>query len=56
MAKKLTKSARSCISKQIKKHCRKKRGKCRNAEDRMQAVAIGYSICRRKGYRIGKAR
>jgi hypothetical protein len=56
MAKKLSKAARACVSRQIKRHCRKKRGKCKRAAGRAQAAAIGYSVCRRKGYRIGAAR
>ncbi len=45
------KPARNRVSRQIAKHCRKKRGKCRNAAGRAQAAAIGYSQCRRKGFR-----
>lgn len=49
-----TKAAKACVSKEIAKHCRKKRGRCRKVADRRQAVAIGYSICRRKGFRSVK--
>jgi hypothetical protein len=45
----LSKAAKACISHEIAKHCRKKRGKCRKASTRAQAIAIGFSVCRRKG-------
>jgi len=44
-------AARACISEEIARHCHKKRGKCRTKKQRMQAVAIGYSMCRRAGHR-----
>ena len=50
MVKKPSKAARDCVSHEIAKHCRKKSGKCKGKVLR-QAVAIGYSICRRKGFR-----
>lgn len=43
--------AQACVSREISKHCKKKRGRCRLPKDRKQAVAIAYSICRRKGLR-----
>lgn len=46
-----SKAAKSCVSREIAKHCRKKRGRCRRAAERKQAVAIGFSICRRRGFR-----
>jgi hypothetical protein len=50
--KQLSTKARACISEEISKHCRKKRGKCRRSKKaRKQAAAIGYSICRRAGHR-----
>lgn len=45
-----SRAASSCVSREIAKHCRKKRGKCKRAKERKQAIAIGYSICRRKGF------
>ncbi len=45
-----TKAAKKCVSREIAKHCRKKKGKCRKAAERKQAVAIGFSICRRRGF------
>lgn len=53
MAKRLSKKAKACVSREIAKHCRKKRGKktCKRADVRAQAAAIGFSICRRKGLR-----
>ncbi len=47
----LSKAAKACVTHEIAKHCRAKPGKCRKVAKRMQAVAIGYSICRRKGHR-----
>lgn len=47
----VTKAAKACVSTEIAKHCRKKRGRCRRAAERKQAVAIGYSICRRRGFK-----
>lgn len=49
-----SKAAKACVSREIAKHCRKKRGRCRRAAERRQAVAIGFSICRRKGFRSVK--
>ncbi len=46
-----SKAAKVCVSTEIAKHCRKKRGKCRKASERKQAVAIGFAICRRRGFR-----
>jgi hypothetical protein len=46
-----SKAASACVSREIAKHCHKKRGKCRRAKARKQAIAIGYAICRRKGFR-----
>lgn len=48
---KMSKAASTCISRQIKKHCRKKRGKCKDAKKRAQAIAIAFSQCQRKGFR-----
>lgn len=47
-----TPAAKLCVSREIAKHCRKKRGKCRKADERKQAAAIGYSICRRLGFKF----
>lgn len=47
---KASRAASECVSEEIAKHCHKKRGKCRRAKERKQAVAIGYAICRRKGF------
>jgi hypothetical protein len=44
-------AASECVSDEIAKHCHKKRGKCRKKAARKQAIAIAYSICRRKGFR-----
>lgn len=49
--KKPTKAAKACISHEIAKHCGKKKRRCKNARARKQAVAIGFSVCRRKGFR-----
>lgn len=51
MAQKLSKAAKACVSEEISKHCRKKRGRCKRVAERKQAVAIGFSICRRRGFR-----
>ena len=54
MAKKLSKAAKKCLSMEIAKHCEGKQGKkktCKNLKVRRQAVAIGFAICRRKGFR-----
>jgi hypothetical protein len=48
----LSKAAQACVSHEIAKHCHKKRGKCRRKKERKQAIAIGYSICRREGHSI----
>jgi hypothetical protein len=49
--------AQSCVSREIAKHCRKKRGKgCKIPSVSKQAQAIAYSICRRKGFRSIAAR
>jgi len=48
---KLTKAAQRCVSEEISRHCRKKPGRCKNPRERKQAVAIGFSICRRRGFR-----
>jgi hypothetical protein len=47
----LTGAAKQCISDEIRRHCDAKPGKCRKAPARKQAVAIAYSVCRRKGSR-----
>lgn len=44
--------AKACVSHEIAKHCRKKRGKCKKVATRKQAAAIAYSVCRRKGLRL----
>jgi Family of unknown function (DUF6496) len=49
--KRTSRAASECVSEEIAKHCHKKRGKCRRAKERKQAIAIGYSICRRKGFK-----
>ncbi len=46
-----SKAAKDCVSKEIAKHCRKKRSRCKKAKERKRAVAIGFSICRRQGFR-----
>lgn len=51
MTRRLTKSAQACVSNETAKHCRKKRGRCKRSTERKQAVAIGFSVCRRKGFR-----
>jgi hypothetical protein len=51
-----SKGARDCVSHEIAKHCGKKRGKCKGAKARKQAVAIGFAVCRRKGFRSIRAR
>jgi hypothetical protein len=48
----MTKAAKACIARQIKKHCRKKRGKCGKPAARAQAVAIAFSQCKRAGFRV----
>lgn len=48
---KLSKAARVCISEEISRHCRKKRGRCKRVAERKQAIAIGFSVCRRRGFR-----
>ena len=50
----MTKAAKACIARQIKKHCRKKRDKCKKPAARAQAVAIAFSQCGRKGFRLPK--
>lgn len=45
----LTRAAAKCVSEEISKHCRKKRGRCKGPKHK-QAIAIGFSICRRKGF------
>jgi hypothetical protein len=47
-----SKAAKACVSREIRKHCGKKRGKCRKPAARAQAVAIGFSVCRRKGFKV----
>jgi len=51
-----TQAAKDCVSHETAKHCRKKRGKCRKSAARAQAVAIAFSVCRRKGFRLPKGR
>lgn len=48
-----SKRARKCVSDEIAKHCRKKRGKktCKRPEVLAQVQAMSYNICRRKGFR-----
>lgn len=46
-----SKQAKSCVSREIKRHCHKKRGKCKRESERKQAVAIAFSMCRRRGFR-----
>ena len=48
---KSSKAAQECVSREIAKHCHKKRHKCKTVKERKQAAAIGYSICRREGFR-----
>lgn len=48
---KTSRAASDCVSHEIEKHCRKKRGKCKKAKARKQAIAIGYAVCRRKGFK-----
>jgi hypothetical protein len=48
---KLPRKAQACVSREIAKHCDKKRGKCRRVAERKQAAAIGYGMCRRKGFK-----
>ena len=46
-----SKSAKSCVAREIKKHCRKRgRNKCRSAKKRRQVIAMAFSICRREGF------
>jgi hypothetical protein len=49
--KKMSAAASECISHEIERHCRKKRGKCKLPKERKQAIAISYSMCKRKGFR-----
>lgn len=43
---------RSCVPIEIHKHCRKKSGRgCKIKRVRKQAIAIAFSICRRKARR-----
>lgn len=53
---KLSPEAQACVSDEVSRHCRKRRGKCKTAKGRKQAVAIGYSVCRRRGFRSIPAR
>jgi hypothetical protein len=54
MKRKLSPAAQACISEEIAKHCRKKRGKCARPAARAQAAAIGFSVCRRRGFKVPK--
>lgn len=45
-----TKAARTCVMHEIHKHCANKRRRCKGTKERSQAVAIGYAVCRRKGF------
>lgn len=45
MARKLSKAARACISREISKHSKK-------GKPKGQAIAIGFSVCRAKGFKI----
>jgi hypothetical protein len=56
MAKKLTKAAQACVSREISKHCKTKRRRCKLGSERKQAAAISYAVCRRKGFRSIPAR
>jgi len=47
-------AARDCISEEIAKHCHKKFDRCSGKRARRQAIAIGYSICRRRGFKVPK--
>ncbi|MGH7176827.1 MAG: DUF6496 domain-containing protein [Tepidisphaeraceae bacterium] len=48
-----SKAAKACVQHEVSKHCRKKRGKgCKSPAVRAQAVAIGFSICRRRGFKL----
>lgn len=49
---KLSKAAQECVSREIAKHCHKKAKRCRKPAERAQAAAIGYSICRREGFKV----
>lgn len=49
--KKPTSAAKKCISHEISKHCAKGARKCKNPRKRKQAVAIAFSVCKRKGFR-----
>lgn len=56
MAKKLSKAAQACVSREISKHCKTKKRRCKIGSERAQAAAISYSVCRRKGFRTIPAR
>lgn len=45
----MTKKAKACVAREARKHYR-------SNKPRGQHVAIAYSICRRKGFRIPKAK
>ncbi len=47
----VSRDAKACISDEIAKHCKKKSGRCQSTDERKQAVAIGFSICKRRGFR-----
>lgn len=50
---KMTRAAAKCLTHEIAKHCRKgKRNKCRKAKARKQAVAIGFAVCKRRGFKL----
>ncbi len=51
LAGKVSREAKACISDEIAAHCEKKPGRCASGKERKQAVAIGYSICKRRGFR-----
>ena len=48
----MSKVAGSCVSREIAKHCHKKPGKCKGKRERKQAIAIGFSICKREGFKV----
>lgn len=52
MARRMSEAASACVSREISKHCHKKRGRCKGKRERAQAIAIGFSICKREGYKV----
>jgi hypothetical protein len=47
----ISRDAKDCISDEIARHCRGKRGRCKDPRERKQAIAIGFSVCKGKGFR-----